>query len=62
MALKLTHCFLSEFVSPAAVRSARRREEGQKYGVRKNAEEENTRRRVDRFREEDELAVSKVFS
>lgn len=51
-----------EFVSPAAVRSALRREKGSKYGIRKQAEEESALRRDALQRPEDELAVSKVFA
>ncbi|KAI0086132.1 Brix-domain-containing protein [Irpex rosettiformis] len=51
-----------EFVSPAAVRSALRREKGDKYGSRKDAEQERNTRREARKLEEDELAVAKVFS
>ncbi|KAF9265623.1 ribosome biogenesis protein BRX1 [Marasmius fiardii PR-910] len=51
-----------EFVSPAAVRSAIRKEKAQKYNARKNAEDEATRRRERQAREEDGLAVSKVFA
>lgn len=51
-----------EFVSPAAVRSALRRKQGGKYNTRKDAEEENTRRKELRKRGEDELAVAKVFA
>ncbi|CAL1705245.1 unnamed protein product [Somion occarium] len=51
-----------EFVSPAAVRSALKREKGSKYGMRKLAEEERYGREAARKREEDELAVSKVFA
>ncbi|KIY43527.1 Brix-domain-containing protein [Fistulina hepatica ATCC 64428] len=51
-----------EFISPAAVRSAIRREKGAKYGQRKMAELENERRKAARAREEDKLAVAKVFS
>ncbi|KAG6865937.1 hypothetical protein C0991_010438 [Blastosporella zonata] len=51
-----------EFVSPSAVRSALRREQGNKYGQRKDAEEEEQRRKALRTREEDELAVRKVFA
>ncbi|EAU88773.1 ribosome biogenesis protein BRX1 [Coprinopsis cinerea okayama7 len=51
-----------EFISPAAVRSAIRRQQGSKYGQRKKAEEESARRKEFRRREEDELAVSKVFA
>ncbi|KAI0340074.1 Brix-domain-containing protein [Trametopsis cervina] len=51
-----------EFVSPAAVRSALNRERGQKYGNRKDAEEERSGRKEARKREEDELAVAKVFA
>ncbi|EPT04104.1 hypothetical protein FOMPIDRAFT_1022173 [Fomitopsis schrenkii] len=51
-----------EFISPAAVRSALRREKGDKYGKRKTAETERADRKERRKREEDELAVSKVFA
>ncbi|KAJ3546825.1 hypothetical protein NMY22_g1893 [Coprinellus aureogranulatus] len=51
-----------EFISPAAVRSAIRREQGTKYGQRKQAEEDSQRRKELRRLEEDELAVSKVFA
>ncbi|KAH8106863.1 ribosome biogenesis protein BRX1 [Cristinia sonorae] len=51
-----------EFVSPAAVRSAIKREKGAKYGMRKLAEEESRGRREGRRLEEDDLAVSKVFA
>ncbi|TCD66185.1 Ribosome bioproteinsis protein brx1 [Steccherinum ochraceum] len=51
-----------EFVSPAAVRSALKREKGAKYGMRKLAEEESRGRKEGRKLEEDELAVSKVFA
>ncbi|KAF8163528.1 ribosome biogenesis protein BRX1 [Crassisporium funariophilum] len=50
-----------EFISPGAVRTAMRREKGGKYNQRKDAEEETDRRRVQRRRSEDELAVPKVF-
>ena len=52
----------TEFISPAAVRSAIRREQGDKYGNRKDAEEERITRKEARKLEEDELAVSKVFA
>ncbi|KAF9469283.1 ribosome biogenesis protein BRX1 [Collybia nuda] len=51
-----------EFISPSAVRSALRREQGGKYNNRKDAEEENMRRKEMRKRGEDALAVSKVFA
>ncbi|KAF7294798.1 Ribosome biogenesis protein BRX1 like protein [Mycena indigotica] len=51
-----------EFISPTAVRSAIRREKGAKYGQRKDAQLENSRRKELRKRDEDELAVSKVFA
>ena len=53
---------VAEFVSPAAVRSAIRREKGAKYGNRKQAEEEQARRKEARKLAENELAVSKVFA
>ncbi|KAF7304987.1 Ribosome biogenesis protein BRX1 [Mycena kentingensis (nom. inval.)] len=51
-----------EFISPTSVRSAIRREKGEKYGNRKDTEEERVRRREANKRDEDELAVSKVFA
>jgi ribosome biogenesis protein BRX1 len=54
--------FVAEFISPAAVRSAIRREQGQRYNNRKDAEEDQSRRKELRKRDEDELAVSKVFA
>jgi hypothetical protein len=53
---------LSEFISPSAVRSAIRREQGTKYGHRKDAEQESSKRKELRKRDEDDLAVSKVFA
>ena len=44
------------------MRSAQRREKGDKYGKRKTAEGERAERKERRKREEDELAVSKVFA
>lgn len=52
----------SEFVSPAAIRSSIRKEHAKKYNVRKDAEQEESRRKEQRKRDEDELAVSKVFA
>ena len=52
----------AEFVSPAAVRSAMKREKGMKYGKRKEVELEQTHRKADRKLPENELAVSKVFA
>ncbi|KAI5823990.1 Brix-domain-containing protein [Schizophyllum commune Tattone D] len=51
-----------EFVSPASVRAAIRREKGDKYRNRKDAEVEQARRKESHKRGEDELAVSKVFA
>lgn len=51
-----------EFISPAAVRSAIRREKGGKYSNRKDGEEELERRKKMRQRDQDELAVAKVFA
>ncbi|PAV23513.1 ribosome biogenesis BRX1 [Pyrrhoderma noxium] len=51
-----------EFVSPAVVRSTIRREKGDKYRIRKEADAERRDRKEDRKREEDDLAVRKVFS
>lgn len=51
-----------EFVTPAAVRSAIRKEQSKKYNIRKDAEQESSRRKEQRKRGEDELAVSKVFA
>jgi len=52
----------SEFVTPAAVRLAARRVDGLKYRARKLDEQERQERRETRRREEDELAVVKVFA
>ncbi len=53
---------VTEFVTPTAVRSAVRREKGDKYGSRKDAQAERGLRKDLRKLAEDELAVSKVFS
>lgn len=61
----LSNCstyFILEFVSPAVVRSAIRREKGDKYKIRKDTEMERVERREERRREEDELAVHKIFA
>ncbi|KAI0273421.1 Brix domain-containing protein [Gloeopeniophorella convolvens] len=51
-----------EFVSPTAVRSAKRREKGDRYKERRLAEQERVERQGQRKREEDALAVAKVFA
>ncbi|GJE96441.1 Ribosome biogenesis protein BRX1 [Phanerochaete sordida] len=51
-----------EFVSPAAVRSAAKREKATKYGSRKDAQIDQNKRKEGRKRPEDELAVSKIFA
>ncbi|KAG1903810.1 Brix domain-containing protein [Suillus fuscotomentosus] len=51
-----------EFVTPASVRSAVRHARGDKYRQRKEAQEETSKRKVLRKRDEDALAVSKVFA
>jgi ribosome biogenesis protein BRX1 len=51
-----------EFVSPALVRSTRRKEKGDRYKERKLAQQERGVRRIEHRREEDVLAVAKVFS
>ncbi|GJJ12530.1 hypothetical protein Clacol_006773 [Clathrus columnatus] len=51
-----------EFVSPAAVRSAMRRQAGDKYRSRKDAKAQSEHRVKVRHREEDDLAVNKVFA
>ena len=48
----------AEFVSPAAVRSAAKREKAAKYGSRKDAQIDQSKRKEGRKRPEDELAVS----
>jgi ribosome biogenesis protein BRX1 len=53
--------FVTEFISPAAVRSAVRREQGDRYRVRKEAEQDRASRREGLGRD-DELAVAKVFA
>jgi hypothetical protein len=57
----LTRCH-EEFISPASVRSAIRREQGKKYRNRKEQQQEFAQRKEGMRREEDELAVSKVFA
>ncbi|KAI9448906.1 ribosome biogenesis protein BRX1 [Lactarius psammicola] len=51
-----------EFVSPALVRSVRRRAKGDRYKERKLAQHERASRQIERKREEDPLAVAKVFA
>jgi ribosome biogenesis protein BRX1 len=51
-----------EFVSPAAIRSQFKREQGQKYRARKDNEADRAARREERRGEEDELAVRNVFA
>ncbi|KAI0283082.1 Brix domain-containing protein [Russula aff. rugulosa BPL654] len=51
-----------EFVPPSLVRSARRKDKGERYKERKLAQQEQGIRRTERKREEDPLAVAKVFS
>ncbi|KAF9077127.1 Brix domain-containing protein [Rhodocollybia butyracea] len=51
-----------EFVTPAAVRTAIRKEQGKKYNIRKDAEQASNVRKEQRKRDEDELAVSKIFA
>lgn len=55
-------CHPTEFVSPSLVRSARRKEKGERYKERKLAQQEQGIRRTERKREEDPLAVAKVFA
>lgn len=52
----------TEFVPPSLVRSARRKDKGERYKERKLAQQEQGIRRTERKREEDPLAVAKVFS
>jgi hypothetical protein len=54
--------FITEFVSPTLVRSARRKERGERYKERKLAKQERGVRQTERKREEDPLAVAKVFA
>ncbi|KAK0210990.1 Brix domain-containing protein [Desarmillaria ectypa] len=51
-----------EFISPAAIRSSIRHEQSKKYNIRKDTEQGASRRKEHRKRDEDELAVSKVFT
>lgn len=51
-----------EFVSPALVRSARRKAKGERYRERKFAQQERGVRQTERMREEDPLAVAKIFA
>ena len=53
---------VTEFISPAAIRSALKRSKGDGYRMRKDAEDESARRKELRKRDEDDLAVSKVFA
>lgn len=53
---------VKEFVTPTAVRSAAKREKGEKYGHRKDAQAERGVRKDQRKLDEDELATSKVFA
>jgi ribosome biogenesis protein BRX1 len=55
-------CHPTEFVPPSLVRSARRKDKGERYKERKLAQQEQGIRRTERKREEDPLAVAKVFS
>lgn len=59
---ELTTHYAAEFISPAAVRSLARREKGGKYNYRKDAQEEQERRKEMRRLGEDELAISNVFA
>ena len=51
-----------EFVTPASARSIARQSKGDKYRQRKDAQEEVSKRKELRKRDEDVLAVSKVFA
>ncbi|KAJ3822479.1 ribosome biogenesis protein BRX1 [Lentinula raphanica] len=51
-----------EFITPAAIRTAIRKEQGKKYNIRKDAEQASSMRKESRRRAEDELAVSKMFA
>ncbi|CAE6441594.1 unnamed protein product [Rhizoctonia solani] len=51
-----------EFVTPAAIRSQFKRAQGEKYRARKESQAERDVRREGRRRDEDELAVRKVFA
>ena len=51
-----------EFVSPAQVRSIRRKGKGDGYKERILARQERASRQIERKREEDPLAVAKVFA
>ncbi|KIL00944.1 hypothetical protein PAXRUDRAFT_128673 [Paxillus rubicundulus Ve08.2h10] len=51
-----------EFITPTAVRTLIRQRKGDKYGKRKDAQEDIARRKELRRREEDALTVSKVFA
>jgi len=50
-----------EFITPTAIRRLVKQNKGDKYGKRKDAEQDNARRKALRRREEDALAVSKIF-
>ncbi|CAE6497665.1 unnamed protein product [Rhizoctonia solani] len=51
-----------EFITPAAIRSQFKRAQGEKYRARKESQAERGARREERRRDEDELAVRKVFA
>lgn len=51
-----------DFISPTAVRSAIRHEKGEKYRLRKEADNERQERREEHELSEDELAVRNVFA
>ncbi|KAF8136470.1 ribosome biogenesis protein BRX1 [Boletus edulis] len=50
-----------EFITPTVVRRLIRQSKGDKYGKRKDAQQDHAQRKALRRREEDALAVSKVF-
>ena len=52
---------VAEFITPTAIRRLVKQSKGDRYGKRKDAEQDNARRKALRQREEDALAVSKVF-
>lgn len=60
--IRMTHLKLLEFVTPTAIRSLLRQKKGDKYNSRKDSQEESARRKELRRREEEVLAVSKVFA
>lgn len=52
---------VAEYITPTTIRRLVKQNKGDRYGKRKDAQQDNARRKALRRREEDALAVSKVF-